>query len=122
MLCNRFIKFDVFTKRYLAAGYNFVATGHYCNVNREEPRSRFSSHPGELLRGVDERKDQSYFLSQIDGSILQRILFPVGGMKKPDVKALAHRVGIHVDKKKESVGICFIGERNMKCLPRSFVS
>ena len=64
------------------------------------PLSSFSSHPGELLRGIDGKK---------------RILFPVGHMKKADVKVLARQVGIHVAAKKESVGICFIGERNMKC-------
>lgn len=92
-----------------------MATGHYCQVNTASPLSPFSSHPGELLRGIDGKKDQSYFLSQINGALLPRILFPVGHMKKADVKALARQVGIHVAAKKESVGICFIGERNMKC-------
>lgn len=84
-------------------------------VNRDSPISTFSCHSGELLRGIDSKKDQSYFLSQINGNLLSRILFPVGSMKKVDVKALARQVGIHVASKKESVGICFIGERNMKC-------
>lgn len=114
-MCNRYIKFDAFTSRFLNNGFDYVATGHYCQVNTASPLSPFSSHPGELLRGIDGKKDQSYFLSQINGALLPRILFPVGHMKKADVKALARQVGIHVAAKKESVGICFIGERNMKC-------
>lgn len=94
-------------------GYDYVATGHYCGLNRSSPQSPFSSSP-ELLRGSDSKKDQSYFLSQISGSLLPHILFPLANYKKQDVKQLARTIGLHVSDKKESMGICFIGERNMK--------
>lgn len=69
----------------------------------------------ELLKGVDPRKDQSYFLSEIDGNVLSRVLFPVGSLLKTEVKEIARKVGLHVFDKKESMGICFIGERRMRC-------
>lgn len=94
-------------------GYDFVATGHYCGINRSSPQSHFSSSP-ELLRGSDSKKDQSYFLSQISGSLLSHVLFPLADFEKQDVKQLARTLGLHVSDKKESMGICFIGERNMR--------
>ena len=115
MLCNRCIKFASFTSRSFQTGCDYVATGHYARINTADPLSPFSSGP-ELLRGVDKTKDQSYFLSEIDGSLLPRILFPVGSLPKSQVKRIAQEAGLHVYNKKESMGICFIGERRMKCL------
>ena len=68
----------------------------------------------ELLRGTDATKDQSYFLSQISGSVLSRVLFPVGGLSKRRVREIAEELSFPNSKKKESMGICYIGERNMK--------
>ena len=95
-------------------GYDYIATGHYCGIHHFPLLSRFASSP-ELIRGSDMRKDQSYFLSQISGSLLPRILFPLSELKKEQVKAIAKTVGLHVFNKAESMGICFIGERKMKC-------
>lgn len=94
-------------------GYDFVATGHYCGIRSSSSLSSFSTIP-ELIRGSDPLKDQSYFLSQISGSLLPRLLFPLSSMTKMAVKQIAKEVGLHVFNKRESMGICFIGERNMK--------
>ena len=100
ILCNREIKFKVFYEKALALGADFIATGHYCQV-----------HEGQLLKGRDPGKDQSYFLYAIDGKTLQRVLFPVGGMLKSEVRALARAHGLPTHGKKDSTGICFVGER-----------
>lgn len=119
VLCNRHIKFGAFAGRYLE-GYDYIATGHYCGIHPSlfcgsSPLSRFSCCR-ELVRGVDEGKDQSYFLSQISGDLLPRILFPLYSLKKRDVKLVAKEIGLHVFDKPESMGICFIGERNMRSM------
>ena len=114
-MCNRYIKFDAFAQRCFREGADYIATGHYCRINRANPISAFSQGV-ELLRGADKNKDQSYFLSQIDGSLLSHILFPVGGLTKTEVRKLAEEIGLPNARKEESMGICFIGERNMKLL------
>ena len=114
VLCNRYIKFAAFTSRCFQTGCDYVATGHYARINTGNPVSRFS-YGNELLRGVDRNKDQSYFLSEIDGRVLSRILFPVFSLQKSQVKKIAQEAKLHVYNKKESMGICFIGERRMKC-------
>lgn len=105
VLCNREIKFRAFIEHALEhVGGDWVATGHYARVRRDEHRVR-------LLKGVDADKDQSYFLHAIAGDALARTLFPVGELTKGEVRALARKAGLAPHDKKDSTGICFIGER-----------
>ncbi len=101
--CNRSIKFGGFYKWAMKNGADFVATGHYARIEG-----------GQLLTGSDANKDQSYFLWQIQREQLPHILFPVGGMKKPEVRNLAKQYGLITAEKKDSQGLCFVGKVNMK--------
>jgi tRNA-specific 2-thiouridylase len=104
VLCNREIKFNVFLEYAEMLGADFIATGHYARLRRDGDRVR-------LLRGLDAGKDQSYFLHAVPGAQLGRCLFPVGEMSKAEVREVAARAGFHNHAKKDSTGICFIGER-----------
>lgn len=104
VLCNAEIKFNAFLDHAMAMGADHIATGHYARV-RETERGF------ELLRGTDVTKDQSYFLHRLNQSQLSKAVFPVGGMNKTEVRALARELGLPVANKKDSTGICFIGER-----------
>lgn len=115
VLCNREIKFDAFWESARKMGADMVATGHYCRkeplldadgkqiVVDGIPRSR-------ILEGVDPNKDQSYFLCQLSQEQLSRALFPIGGLTKPEVRALAKEAGLPSAEKKDSQGICFVGK------------
>jgi tRNA-specific 2-thiouridylase len=107
VLCNREIKFDVFLKAALQLGADYVATGHYC-------RKGIIEKDGEtiyqLRSGKDPNKDQSYFLCQLTQSQLQRSLFPIGELLKPDVRAIAKEIGLVTAEKKDSQGLCFVGK------------
>ncbi|MHB8309139.1 tRNA 2-thiouridine(34) synthase MnmA [Metallibacterium sp.] len=107
VLCNREIKFKVFLEAALALGAERIATGHYARV-------RETAHGHELLRGVDAGKDQSYFLHALGQYELSRTLFPLGVMHKPAVRALAREHALPTQAKKDSTGICFIGERDFR--------
>jgi tRNA-uridine 2-sulfurtransferase len=104
VLCNSEIKFDAFLAHALALGADRIATGHYARVRSAGSRV-------ELLKAVDGGKDQSYFLHRLSQAQLAPALFPLGDMHKRDVRALARREGIPTHAKKDSTGICFIGER-----------
>ena len=104
ILCNREIKFKAFLDYALALGADLIATGHY--VRRRDIVGR-----SELLKGLDQNKDQSYFLHAVGGEQLSKTLFPVGELEKPAVRAVAEKHGLATAKKKDSTGICFIGER-----------
>jgi len=104
VLCNAEIKFKAFLDHALGMGAECIATGHYARV-REQAGSF------ELLRAADASKDQSYFLHRLNQAQLARTLFPLGSMLKRDVRALAQRIGLHNHAKRDSTGICFIGER-----------
>ncbi len=104
VLCNAEIKFKAFLDHAMRLGASKIATGHYARVR--EADSRF-----ELLKGLDPAKDQSYFLHRLTQSQLARTLFPVGELPKTEVRAIAERIGLPVAAKKDSTGICFIGER-----------
>ncbi len=104
VLCNREIKFKTLLDYAATLGANTVATGHYARLRTRDGRT-------ELLRGLDGNKDQSYFLHAVPGSQLQRARFPVGELEKPAVRALARKAGFPVHDKKDSTGLCFIGER-----------
>lgn len=104
ILCNKEIKFRAFLDYALMLGADFIATGHY--VRRGEHQNKAS-----LLKGLDDNKDQSYFLHAVGHEELARTLFPVGELEKPAVRALAAENGLITSNKKDSTGICFIGER-----------
>ena len=104
VLCNAEIKFKAFLDHALRLGAEHIATGHYARVR--EQNGRF-----ELLRGVDAGKDQSYFLHRLNQSQLARTLFPVGHLHKTEVRRIANEIGLPNAAKRDSTGICFIGER-----------
>lgn len=108
ILCNREIKFKVLLKRALELGADFLATGHYCRTQLSE-----GGLP-ELLKGSDPGKDQSYFLYAVSGEALRKVMFPVGNLMKSEVRTIARSHGLMTSEKKDSTGICFIGERNFK--------
>lgn len=107
ILCNREIKFKAFLEYALMLGADYIATGHYCRVIHKNGK-------GYLLRGLDGNKDQSYFLHEVSGKSLAQSLFPVGELTKPEVRAIAAEQGFITHNKKDSTGICFIGERRFK--------
>jgi tRNA-specific 2-thiouridylase len=104
VLCNREIKFRAFLDYALALGADHIATGHYAAIGRDG--TRFT-----LERARDEAKDQTYFLYMLGQRALQHSLFPLASLSKTEVRALAERAGLRTAKKKDSTGICFIGER-----------
>jgi len=107
ILCNSEIKFKAFLEFALKAGSEKIATGHYARTEVRDGLSR-------LLRAVDGNKDQTYFLAGIDQSQISRAVFPIGGMEKPYLREVARRAGFENAEKKDSTGICFIGERKFK--------
>ena len=107
ILCNREIKFDIFMKIALDLGADFVATGHYSRITREK-KGKINIH--KLISGVDKSKDQSYFLCQLNQKQLSRILFPIGNLKKTDVRKIANDIGLVNAEKKDSQGLCFVGK------------
>jgi tRNA-specific 2-thiouridylase len=103
VMCNKYIKFDYFIKEAKKLGADYIATGHYARVI-----------DGYLYRGLDENKDQTYFLSQLSKEQLSNVLFPVGELNKSEVRDIATKLNLKTAKKKDSTGICFIGERNFR--------
>ena len=108
IICNREIKFDVFLKIALSMNADYVATGHYCQ--KESFKNFNGEHVNRLLSGVDKTKDQSYFLCQINQFQLQKVIFPIGGLKKNEVRKIAKDVGLVTADKRDSQGLCFIGK------------
>jgi tRNA-specific 2-thiouridylase len=104
VLCNAEIKFKAFLDHAMALGAKRIATGHYARLRESEGRF-------ELLKALDLSKDQSYFLHRLNQAQLARVLFPLGEMKKTDVRKVAREAGLHNFAKRDSTGICFIGER-----------
>jgi tRNA-specific 2-thiouridylase len=104
VLCNAEIKFKAFLDHAMRLGASRIATGHYARVRELEGRF-------ELLKGLDASKDQSYFLHRLTQAQLSKSLFPIGGMRKTEVRRIAAQIGLPNAKKKDSTGICFIGER-----------
>lgn len=101
IMCNKYIKFDMFAKEAHKLGADYIATGHYARLK-----------DGKLLRGIDQNKDQTYFLSQLSSKQLENVLFPIGDLEKPEVRKIANEYDLITANKKDSTGICFIGERN----------
>jgi tRNA-specific 2-thiouridylase len=114
-MCNQEIKFKLFYEKAMAAGADFIATGHYARVRRDSSPYSF------LMRAVDENKDQTYFLYRMPQEALEHTLFPIGGMLKPEVKKLAAEKGLHNAYKKESMGVCFVGEVGMKDFLKEYI-
>ncbi len=107
VMCNKEIKFKAFLERAQQMGADYIATGHYARLVDEEDHRR-------LLRGVDPVKDQTYFLNALSQEQLQDVIFPLGDMQKEEVRQIAKDEGLATADKKDSVGICFIGERDLK--------
>ncbi len=107
ILCNREIKFKVFFEKAMELGADYLATGHYCQHKVIEGKSH-------LVKGVDQRKDQTYFLYTMREEVLEKVLFPIGHLEKTEVRAIAEKYDLATKHKKDSTGICFIGERNFK--------
>ena len=156
VMCNQEIKFKLFYEKAVAAGADFIATGHYARVGFGEnvmsrrrgsrsaaarglaPATRGDGLAGcdpergimfspvhdsmpVLMRAADENKDQTYFLYRISDEALSHTLFPIGEMKKPEVKKLAEEKGLHNAYKKESMGVCFVGEVGMKDFLKEYI-
>jgi tRNA-specific 2-thiouridylase len=107
VLCNREIKFDSFAEEAAKLGGDYVATGHYC---RRDEITKDGRSIYRLLAGKDDNKDQSYFLCQVSQAQLARALFPIGDMKKPEVREIAGKLGLATAQRKDSQGICFVGK------------
>ncbi|MFF2480488.1 tRNA 2-thiouridine(34) synthase MnmA [Paenibacillus sp. NPDC058071] len=108
VMCNREIKFGDFLQKANELGADYLATGHYARVERT------ADGETKLLRGVDGNKDQTYFLSALNQQQLAKAMFPIGHLPKPEVRRIAAEAGLYTAKKKDSTGVCFIGERNFK--------
>ncbi len=115
VLCNRSIKFGAFARWARTQGADCIATGHYARIRQE------GGHM-ELLRGVDREKDQSYFLHQLRQADLSRATFPVGGMKKSEVRERANSFKLPVAAKHDSQGLCFVGDVSMRDFLRRFIN
>jgi tRNA-specific 2-thiouridylase len=104
IMCNKEIKFKAFLDYAIDLGADFIATGHYARIDRSNSQIK-------MLKGLDDNKDQSYFLYTLQQHQLEKSLFPIGELEKPEVRKLAEKAGFDTANKKDSTGICFIGER-----------
>ena len=114
VLCNREIKFGPFRDYALSLGADYIATGHYCGI-RHEGDTHY------LLKAADANKDQTYFLNQVTQPQFANVLFPLAGLTKPQVRAIAEQNGLSTAEKKDSTGICFIGKRNFRHFLQSYL-
>jgi tRNA-specific 2-thiouridylase len=146
VMCNKEIKLGLFLKRALAEGADYIATGHYARLRREIPNTKFprrrasslrggqilnkSKNPKtcklqtvnyKLLKGVDSNKDQSYFLWTLTQKQLKYCLFPIGDYTKPEVREMAKKFGLHTYAKKDSQGICFVGQLDVKEFLKEYI-
>ena len=101
VMCNKYIKFDLFYKKAKELGADYIATGHYAKII-----------DGNLYKASDKNKDQSYFLAYVNKEIFKDVIFPLQDIEKPEVRKIALENDLITAKKKDSTGICFIGERN----------
>lgn len=114
VLCNREIKFGPFLEYAKSLGADYIATGHYARVRRENGKTY-------LLKAEDSNKDQTYFLNQLSQEQLEMVLFPIGDLKKPQVREIADKYGLVTAEKKDSTGICFIGERRFRQFLKNYI-
>ena len=115
VLCNREIKFKAFLDFAMKLGADRLATGHFCQLGDAADGKKL------LLRGADGNKDQSYFLYMLGQNALEKAMFPVGGLTKAQVREIAEEAGLANSKKKDSTGVCFIGERHFKPFLQQFL-
>lgn len=115
LLCNREVKFQPFREHAMRLGADFVATGHYARLANDASGPR-------LLRGISEDKDQTYFLALVAREQFRDVLFPVGELHKPEVRAIAQRAGLPNHRRRDSTGICFIGERRFASFLSRYVA
>ena len=113
VMCNKEIKFGLFLKKALKEGTDFIATGHYVKKSKIEEY--------KLLKGTDKNKDQSYFLWTLRQKQLKHCLFPIGDYTKPEVRKLAKKFGLQNHEKKDSQGVCFVGQLNMKEFLKNYI-
>ena len=114
IFCNKFIKFETFRKFAFDNGFDYIAMGHYARVIHEDGKHT-------LLRGIDNNKDQTYFLCQLSQKQIEKALFPIGHLEKTEVRKIAIENNLNVAKKKDSTGVCFIGERNFKEFLKNYI-
>jgi tRNA-uridine 2-sulfurtransferase len=107
VMCNKEIKFKAFLEHAMTLGADYLATGHYAQVE-------YRDGDYKMLRGIDTNKDQTYFLNQLGQEQLSKVMFPLGHLEKKKVREIAQEAGLATASKKDSTGICFIGERNFK--------
>ena len=105
VMCNKEIKFKAFLDYAIKLGADYVATGHYARIVHEEKDGKIKS---VMLRGIDDNKDQTYFLCQLSQEQLEKVLFPIGEYTKPQIREIAEKYNLATAKKKDSTGICFI--------------
>ncbi|WP_418118869.1 tRNA 2-thiouridine(34) synthase MnmA [Variovorax sp. 350MFTsu5.1] len=117
VLCNAEIKFKAFLDHAMRLGAEKIATGHYARVRLDGATGRH-----ELLKGLDPAKDQSYFLHRLNQAQLSKTMFPVGELHKTEVRRIAEEIGLPNAKKKDSTGICFIGERPFREFLNRYIS
>lgn len=110
VLCNKEIKFNAFLNHAMTLGADYIATGHYAKARN-----------GELLKAKDREKDQTYFLHAVDPAALAKTLFPIGDYQKPQIREFAKELGLITHDKKDSTGICFIGEKRFKSFLKEFI-
>ena len=110
VMCNKYIKFDLFINKALELGADYIATGHYAKII-----------DGNLYKAKDLNKDQSYFLAYVGKDKFKNVIFPLADLEKPEVRKIAEENGLITAKKKDSTGICFIGERNFKNFLKNYL-
>lgn len=114
VLCNREIKFGPFLEYAKGLGADYIATGHYAKIEHKDGKSY-------LKKAVDQNKDQTYFLNQLSQGQLEMVMFPLGDMVKSDVRKIADKYELSTAEKKDSTGICFIGERNFRAFLKNYI-
>jgi len=133
VMCNKYVKFGGFLDWAISEGADFVATGHYARIlsgdkilearnTKHEILNKSKLPKFQLLKGLDDNKDQTYFLWTLTSEQLSKVLFPIGHLQKSEVRALAKKAGLLTAEKKDSQGICFLGEVSMKDFLRKYVS
>jgi tRNA-specific 2-thiouridylase len=116
VLCNKEIKFGIFLEKAKKLKMDFISTGHYANIKKDRKNKEF-----KLLKGKDKNKDQSYFLWQLSQEQLSKSIFPIGNLKKEKVRKLARKFNLPTAEKKDSQGICFLGEIELKDFLKKFL-